>query len=519
MIITTPLVDKIKARRALINDTITTVQTIAANTAYPDSFGAVGNGVEDDSVAIQTAIDSLGSSGGRIILNSKKYYRVKSNITINPSCHLEGQQSDIGSNGYNYYTNYDIVSGSIKLDSTATINMKSGSSISKVLLLQSNLTYLSPNSFGGTAITISGTPASAGNLGNTANVGDDVSIRNVMILGFNQAIFANNSQRLYVTDCKIDSNNGILINAAYDVPQITRVHCWPFSTIAAVAQGTVPNPNGNILSRGGTAFKFQNTVDWGKITDSFSYGYQRGFWIDSCNSCELTGCGADNVPEAGYSSTGQSGDIGFLVTGGSTDTLLTNCQSASNEKGFYIGTTVNVPTQLTNCVAWYNRDQAVLIEGGDVTILGGIYRNSQYGIKVTNVLSNVSVQTVRFSDIVSRPIESSSASLKMEGIHFENWTGGTPALFSTSNVSIPASNILVVPNEGNFFNVSSGTGLSKIQYGWPGRTVTLKFNSPATIIQSTGATGEIYLKSSSNTAISASNVLTVVSDGIYWYEK
>jgi hypothetical protein len=508
-------VDKIRGRRRSITETIRLVNSIAANTAYVEQFGAIGNGTTDDSAAFQSAIDSLGTTGGKIILSNDRVYRIASNITIKPSCHLEGQQNMIGSNGYNYFTNYNAIGGSIRLDSRATINMRSGSSISKMLIRQSNLNYLSPTSFAGTAITISG---SITNLGNTAIAADDTSVSDVMILGFNQAIFANNSQRLRVTQCNIDSNNGILVNSAYDVPVINRVHCWPFATIAAVARGWAPNPGGNALTRVGTAYKFQNTVDWGKITDSFSYGYQRGFWVDSSNSCELTGCGADNVPEAGAGGTGQSGDIGFLVTGGSTDTLLTNCQSASNEKGFYINTLNNLPTQLTNCVGWYNRDHGVLVEGGDVTVLGGIYRNSQYGIKVDSASSNINLQTIRFSDISTKPVFSAGPSIIMEGIHFENWTNSSPAIFPTSNITVPVSNVLTIPNEGKFFNVTSASGLGNVQYGWPGRTVTFKFNSNIIVLQSTGDAGGINLKSTANTMVLTNGTLTIVSDGTSWYE-
>jgi len=515
----TPLVDSVKAKRVQIKQVIATLSDVAANTAFVDSFGAVGNGVTDDSAAIQAAINSLGSAGGRVVLSSNKKYRISSNLIIRPSCHLEGQQNMIGSNGYNYYTNYDAIGGSIRLEANATINMRAGSSISKMLILQNSLNYSSPTSFRGTALTINGVPNSSGNVGISSVVGDDVSIHDVMILGFNQAIFANNSQRLRVTQCNIDANNGILINSAYDVPYINRVHCWPFATIARVAQGVAPNPNGNALTRIGTAFKFQNTVDWGKITDCFSYGYSRGFWIDSCNSCELTGCGADSVPESGNASIGLNGWIGFLVTGGSTDTLLTNCQSASNEKGFYINTVANVPTQLTNCVAWYNRDHGILVEGGDVTVIGGIYRNSQYGIKVDSAVSNVILQTVRFSDIGAKPIQSVSASLKVDSAHFENWSGSSPATFPTTNLTISTSNVITIPNEGDFFNITSASGLGKVQYGWPGRTVTLKFNTNAIVLQSSGASNEIYLKTGANTSVTTNSVLTIVSDGTNWYQK
>ena len=485
-----------------------------------DAFGAVGNGTTDDTAAFQAAIDSLGTAGGRVLLSANKFYRIANNLTLKPSCHLQGQQNMIGSNGYNYYTNYSAIGSAIWLDPTATINMKSGSSITKMLIRQRNMTYTSPSSFSGTAITILGTSSGAGNQGNTTVVGDDVSLYDVMIMGFNQAISATYAQRLRVTQCNIDCINGIVVTSALDIPYINRVHCWPFATIAAVAQGVAPNPNGTALTRTGTAFKFQNTVDWGKITDCFAYGYNRGFWIDGCNSCELTGCGADSVPESGFGGSGLNGWLGFVVTGGSTDTLLTNCQAASQEKGFYIGTQNDLPTQLTNCVAWSNRDQGVLIDSGDVTIIGGIFRQSAVGVLGTSVNSRIRLQSTRFSSIVNRPVQLNTTNFMVDGTNFQNWSGSTPVTALNTTITIPGTNSIVIPNQGDFFLIATGAGssLGNIAYGWPGRMITLKFNNNVTMIQQLGAPGDMYLAGGANFVASTNSTLTLISDGTYWYE-
>lgn len=485
-----------------------------------DAFGALGDGVTNDSAAFQAAIDSLGTTGGRVLLSPNKFYRIGTTIVLKPSCHLQGQQNMIGSNGYNYYTDYNAIGSALWIDSTATINMKSGSSISKMLLRQRGMNYTSPSSFAGTAITILGTSPGAGNQGNTTVVGDDVTVYDCMFLGFNQAISAQYAQRLRVTQCNIDCINGILIDTALDIPFISRVHCWPFATIAAVAQGVAPNPNGSALTRTGTAFKFQNTVDWGKITDCFSYGYFRGYWVNSCNSCELTGCGADNVPEAGSSGSGANGFLGFVIEGGSTDTILTNCQAASNEKGFYINTVAGIPTQMINCVAWSNRDAAALIEGGDVNIIGGIFRQSNKGIQINSAASQISINNARISDITTRPIETASDETLITNVDFVNWTGSSPVSGVNYAITIPGTNAITLPNEGDFFVVSpgAGSGLGNLQFGWPGRKVTLKFSNNVTIFQSSATPGDIYLAGATNFTAVTNSTLTVISDGTYWYE-
>jgi len=384
------------------------------------------------------------------------------------------------------------------------------------------MTYTSPSSFAGTAVTILGTNPALGNQGNTTVVGDDVTVQDCMFLGFDQAISATYAQRVRVTQCNIDCVNGILIDASFDVPFINRVHCWPFATIAAVAQGVAPNPNGSALTRTGTAFKFQTTVDWGKITDSFSYGYFRGFWIDNCSSCILTGCGADNVIEAGAGGSGATGFLGFSITGGCTDTILTNCQSASNEKGFYINTLGNLPTQMINCVAWSNRDAGVLIEGGDVTMIGGIFRQSQRGVNNTNNSNRVIVQNARFSDITTRPIDSASDRTYVVGANFQNFSGNSPAVIPTATVTIPGTNSITINNEGEFFVVSpgAGTGLGNISWGWTGRTIYIRFTGNVTVFNrgATPAAGDLFLSGNTNFSASANRTLSLISDGTFWYE-
>lgn len=56
----------------LINKSITGEKLIGL-TVYAEDFGAVGNGLEDDSLAIQSAIDYLGQNGGGTLLLTKRY--------------------------------------------------------------------------------------------------------------------------------------------------------------------------------------------------------------------------------------------------------------------------------------------------------------------------------------------------------------------------------------------------------------------------------------------------------------
>lgn len=54
-------------------------------------FGAVGDGVTDDTAAIQAAIDSLPSVGGRVVFPPGGWWRVEGTINVNKPCTIVGQ--------------------------------------------------------------------------------------------------------------------------------------------------------------------------------------------------------------------------------------------------------------------------------------------------------------------------------------------------------------------------------------------------------------------------------------------
>lgn len=487
---------------------------------YLDSFGAVGDGETDDRQALVNAMSNVSITGGVVKLNMDKKYRIGSAIVVPKNVHIVGELEMPGTNGNNFYTNYNALGSALYLDNTMT--MSSGSSISKVFVKKTTFSYTDITTFSGLAIYVNG----SGNvdMGSGLPVGDDVTIKDCMILGFYKAIYAEGAQRTRIENVNIDCTNGVEITNALDVPYLSRIHCWNFGTIAAVATGAMSNPDGLSLSRAGTAFKFINTVDWGKITDCFSYGYQYGFIIENCHSCVLTGCGADDVPEAGYSSTGQTGKIGFVVSGNCEDTILTNCQSASHEKGFYIGTNSNQHTMLNNCVAWYNRDHGIQIDSGDVSIRGGTLRNSAKGITNTNIANRILIDGVRFRSIDNLVVDSVSDFTYIRDPQFGNLIGSNDIIDKPRPHGVtPYENGTVqIPYDGDVFEIS-GTNpiLRSILCGHGGRKITLIFRitGNCTVYDYDGTqTHMIYLAGGNDITLANRSTLTLISDGTNWYE-
>jgi hypothetical protein len=57
----------------------------------PEAFGAVGNGVSDDTAALQSAIDAAADVDGRVALAAQRTYLITSSIELPSGAHLSGQ--------------------------------------------------------------------------------------------------------------------------------------------------------------------------------------------------------------------------------------------------------------------------------------------------------------------------------------------------------------------------------------------------------------------------------------------
>jgi hypothetical protein len=243
------------------------------------------------------------------------------------------------------------------------------------------MTFPAPDSssFAGTAITVSYT--------------DDAFVSNSMILGFETAISISFVNRARVYNTYIDCNNGVYSFFSADIIRLENVHCWPFAT---VGQTSAAN------HRTGNAFYFTHLNDWTKVITCFSYGYFRGFYVDgvprlhdgiyySPNEISFIGCGADNTQT-------YTGSIGFLVTDEAANTTFVGCQAAAQSNGFYFTTTKGV--RMSQCDAWGNSDNCIVVDGGPVVIFGGACLSTPAGITVTSG-STCYITGVGFSSVTT----------------------------------------------------------------------------------------------------------------------
>jgi len=313
-------------------------------------FGAVGNGVTDDTAAIQSALNAA-TDGGTVYAPAGKYY-CSSSITIPRHVTFKGCTQSIGSERYALF-NIPAYNNSIYLSNTATIILSNGSTVCDFLIVNKNLVAAYPfanqtvaknavNAYAGTAIS--------------GSAKEDTYLHNLRILGFAQAIYGTLCDRTKIEWVDIDCTNGIWVDSNYDNSRIYNVHCWGF-----VTYGIFVFTN-NLHYRSGSAFKLTNHFDGGIISDSFSYGYNIGFDIQAF-AVNLSRCWVE-----GGGSSYTVGQIGYKISDIAMQVNLWECGVDTNDSGIQINTTSNSQVSIQNCQIFANYKGIELINGFAVSI-------------------------------------------------------------------------------------------------------------------------------------------------------
>lgn len=423
----------------------TTYRSLSSHfSGYADvkDFGAVGNGTTSDTAAIQAAIDSL-TSGGTVYLPPGKYY-LGSSLYVRPGVSIVGPYSKIGTIGNNVpgLTSNALNMSAIIINSAASIYLYGGSGITGCFIYRYGMTFTeaTASAFAGTAIqiisstatltvtsmsgngttltvnysgatnqfstndyvTLATNPASSfsgiykvtsatsssftvsssvsgawsGTSAYLTKSADDTFVTNSFIVGFNLGISANGAQRVTLADLKMDNVSCIQIITSTDVNMLTNIHCWPFATVGAQAMGYTPSTQW--YYRSGTALALANN-DGAKLANIFIFGYETGFSLNACNGAAIVNCHADALAGGGALINAN----GFQFTGGTQNTLVTNCNTWSNYNiGFYVSGT-GTQVFFSNCNVGISKLYGYACDSGTMGVVGGSITGATTGIYQT----------------------------------------------------------------------------------------------------------------------------------------
>lgn len=459
-------------------------------------FGAVGDGVTDDTTAFQNALNNASTNKiGAVLVPPNGKYLINGNLNI---CNDVTLYSTVSMPEFTYQ-DMTTLGGCLRLNSSATITMRSGSSLKGLYIVRSGLIYPVIGTsevarYAGTAITVA-----AGSHGAT--------IEDCLILGFNKGIYSpttGDKQRLRVQRVNIDCNNGIEHNNAYDIAYIDQVHCFPFGTIGSAQADAVHQ-------RSGTAFKFTVFGDWHKITNCFSFGYNRGFVISDCNEVTLTNCGADYTP-----TLGSNQPIGFEILGNSQQIKLINCNSVGNYIGMSIVTTgVNASALIEGCSIFRCSTDGIQINAADgATISNNTIRDcTNNGIAVNGGL-NYKIYGNTFKNDPNA-IRQNSTTIPVSQWGNTIVSGVTQLHLNPYVVTITTASTINLPAGEYSTVVLNGAGtITAINYpSWfSGKRITFICGSNITI--AAGAT----IRLPSNFVTAPEGTLTLVSNGDAWFD-
>jgi hypothetical protein len=443
-------------------------------------FGAALDGVTDDTVAFQAAIDFLGAEGGTVRYSGKalidldlvlnKYVTLMG--TIRPDIELASEIPNMQG---------------IRLNSARKIYCEQGAGIKNSLIYRKGMTFPAADAalFAGTAVEVTG---------------QGVFVKDSLMIGFDKLVHNDGYMRLDLQNLKGDAINGIEINNSYDIARIENVHIWDFATYGH------PTPD---HKRSGTAFKFTGVGDWTKVVNCFAFAHLNGFWVNGCNSMTFISCGAD----------GDSGDIlansvGFRQEGASTLMTYLACQAAAcDHSGLFLGGTGN-HTQVIDFMGWVITQYGIAIAGsGNVTIRDGYLNSVATGILINHADPTVLINGVRFNTIGIVPISIAIPNPKVmigDDNDFGAFSGN--CVSGSTLQEVPSAATLILPHQGKRFRVTGTTNMFNIQASWAEREITLVFADALTI------TDGGNLKMNGNFVTSADDTIKFACDGTNWQE-
>jgi Pectate lyase superfamily protein len=463
-------------------------------------FGAVGNGVADDSAAINAALTSIGTRGGCVVIPNGFRCRASSTIVVPINCLLTTTKAPIGIIDP---PAFDSMGGAILLDAGAQIQLTNASQLRGILIQRYGMLWGRSSAqvtaeFINTAVVIN-------------DLSSDAVIEDCTILGFATAIRSapsvTNVSRVRIRRCNIDCLNGVLIENSYDVCYLQEIHCWPFCSVNAPAE-----VNGAQLKRSGTGIQLLGVNDWTKVTDCFTYGYATGMRANNADSVTFLSCGNDHPTGAADSS------IGFLVDGDSFEVRIELAQCAAKTNGIYINTTAtDGKVTVSNPNVWESKTNAIVCERGMVLITNPVLRNTGgVGVGIATLSTVTEVRVAGSGSVKGFLYGLSNASSTTRLFHTGlDFTGTTTLVLNPFKAVLASADPLPLDGESQFFEVTGTTSFGTVNNAeaYAGKAVVLKFTGALTVND-----GGASLKLNGSYTTTADDTLTLVSDGTAWYE-
>lgn len=438
-------------------------------------YGAVGDGVADDTAAVQLALNSAPKNSSIMLVGTSGGSRFRiGNISVPPYVSLAGRGETFGMTDLYDSSSYSTAGATFLLNTGATIKMGNGSALVNAHIFPYGMEFpqRSSASWAGTAITI--------NRGVQMNT-VDVLLENLLICGFAQAISGYWCPRLICNNINFDCNNGIKVETAGDPIRFFNCHGWPFATLA----GTVITDAGARDRRTGNGFEFITNADAGKITNCFAFGYTIGFKVTAANGIVFLNCGSDD-----YNLFPPLTSTGWDISGSCGLTSLISCQSVAHQFGVSMNAADDTNIlQVVGGLYGSNASENIHLVKGSVTIGGGTnFGAAMRAVGMFGATNRLILDGAIFQGLTNEVVLNNASSPHVyigdgnltQDITCPMYNGQTIENQVASGASV------TLPLSGDNITVIGTTNIFGFTGGWPGRTVHLRFNGVLTLSDSAG---------------------------------
>lgn len=274
---------------------------------------ATGNGVTDDSVAINTFLASF-TAGARVSLPPGKFYLINSgNLVVPAGVTIEGAGNPFALGGAAMLAGCGFL-----LNPAYSIVMRDHSTLRGVRVLRPGLMSGPTAAEAIASIATWGAENSVG-ISIPPNI-NGVVIHDVGIVGFNTAIKAQAGD-FHLHRIWIDCYNGVAVTAAGDNHYLSEIRCEPFYCIG----GGVPAAGGT-WDRPGVAFNLYGGNTGGTLDRCFSFMWRTGLVINAIGVTQITGCGFE-VQASLLNGANSNATAGVVFTSGthSSEIIIADC--------------------------------------------------------------------------------------------------------------------------------------------------------------------------------------------------
>lgn len=219
-------------------------------------FGATGDGVTDDTAAIQAAMDAASAAGGGLVTVPTGNYLCAGTLNVPPHVVVEGVWRAPTARSQGHGSTLLTTAGRGEQDGTPFISLLANSTLRGLTIFYPEQSADDPQPY---PWCIRG-------------IGDNMSLLDLLIVNPWQAVdFATlPSGRRYINGLYSQAiYRGLQVDKCLDVGRVENVHFWPFWDAAGDAVR-------EITLEQGVAFSFGRT-DWEYVTNCFAISYQVGF--------------------------------------------------------------------------------------------------------------------------------------------------------------------------------------------------------------------------------------------------